>query len=407
MHFAVLKNDIGSILMKSQATNHLFETPFGDFNLKRIPDNDKNLLAWNSADRYLLKHLFSLQEAGDIDLHKAKILILNDAFGALTVPLSQFSCDSYGDSFVSQEAIKKNSIYGTAMLDNINFLKSTETLTSQYDIVLFKEVKNQGFLQDEMLKIAQNITPNALVIGAFMAKNLQQNSIKILNKTIGDTQASLAWKKARLLFIKPKQHDQNTVEASQISTYTLEGGNETIYNLPNVFSKNKLDIGTRLFLQHLPQPEENEDNNYKSIIDLGCGNGVLALKMAQRFPEAKLTCVDESYMALASAKMTLEANVNVEHRDLNYIESNALLGFSENSTDLIVCNPPFHQQLVVSDSVAWQMLQHSKTVLKKGGELWIVGNRHLDYHVKLQKIFGNYKLIASNNKFVILTAFKN
>ena len=33
-----------------------FTTPFGDFNLKRIPDNDKNLFAWNSADRYLLNH---------------------------------------------------------------------------------------------------------------------------------------------------------------------------------------------------------------------------------------------------------------------------------------------------------------------------------------------------------------
>ncbi len=397
--------------MKSKATPHLFETPFGDFNLKRIPDKDKNLLAWNAADKYLLKYLFSLQEAGTIDLHKAKILILNDTFGALSVPLSQFSCDSYSDSFVSQEAIKKNSIYGTATLDNINLLKSTEALSSHYDIVLFKEVKNQSFLQDEMRKVAQHLKPDALVIGTFMAKNLQHNSIKILNKSIGDTQASLAWKKARLVFVQPKQLNTPKFEPTQVSSYSLEVTDEKIYSLPNVFSKNKLDLGTRLFLQHLPQPleasEKNIENNYKSIIDLGCGNGVLALKMAQRYPDATLSCVDESYMALASAKMTLEANLSVEHRDIHYVEANVLSGFSENSTDLIVCNPPFHQQLVVSDSVAWQMLQQSKKVLTKGGELWLVGNRHLDYHLKLQKIFGNYKLIANNNKFVILKAFKN
>jgi len=396
--------------MNNQVTNTLFETPFGDFNLKRIPDKDKNLLAWNSADRYLLKHLFSLQEAGTIDLHKAKILILNDAFGALTVPLSQFSCDSYSDSFVSQEAIRINSIYGAATLDNINFLKSTETLSSQYDVVLFKEVKNQGFLQDEMLQVAQHITPDALVIGAFMAKNLQQNSIKILNKTIGDTQASLAWKKARLLFVQPNKHnsdDGDDTKTSQIFNYQLEDGNEKIYNLSNVFSKNKLDIGTRFFLQHLPQRYQDEEKKYHNIIDLGCGNGVLALKMAQAYPEAKLTCVDESYMAIASAKMTLEANLVMENRDVDYIASNVLLDFAENTSDLIVCNPPFHQQLVVSDSIAWQMLQQSKEVLKKGGELWVVGNRHLNYHLKLQKIFGNYKLIATNNKFVILKSFKN
>ncbi|MDX2503013.1 MAG: methyltransferase, partial [Gammaproteobacteria bacterium] len=35
------------------------------------------------------------------------------------------------------------------------------------------------------------------------------------------------------------------------------------------------------------------------------------------------------------------------------------------------------------------------------------GNRHLGYHLKLKKIFGNQKLIAANNKFVILKAIKN
>ena len=48
----------------------------------------------------------------------------------------------------------------------------------------------------------------------------------------------------------------------------------------------------------------------------------------------------------------------------------------------------------------------AKRCLQYGGELRIVGNRHLDYHHKLKKLFGNCTLIASNQKFVVLRAVK-
>ena len=41
-----------------------------------------------------------------------------------------------------------------------------------------------------------------------------------------------------------------------------------------------------------------------------------------------------------------------------------------------------------------------------GGELVIVGNRHLDYQDKLERIFGNCELVTENKKFVILRAVK-
>jgi len=72
----------------------------------------------------------------------------------------------------------------------------------------------------------------------------------------------------------------------------------------------------------------------------------------------------------------------------------------------VLCNPPFHQQHAVTDHLAWQMFRDAKRCLQYGGELRIVGNRHLDYHHKLKKLFGNCTLIASNQKFVVLRAVK-
>ncbi len=396
--------------------NQHYETPFGDFNLIRIPDTDKNLQAWNAADLYILRQLAEWVQSGKLDLKKSKILIMNDAFGALSVPLSQFSCDSYSDSVVSHDAtvlnIKNNC---PENLENLTLIKSTDNIEKKYDLVLFKEVKSQIFLKDEMLKLAQCLKPGTLILGGIMAKNLQKNTLEMLNRIIGSAQASLTWKKARLIFVKPEVEalvPDKTMpvipdQEKSIVTYQLDNSKELIYNLANVFSRKKLDIGTRFFLQHFPGDSCQAEKKFKKIIDLGCGNGVLSLKAAQVYPDAGITCIDESYMAVASARMTLEANLAADRPDIIYTAANALTGYAADSADLILCNPPFHQQYAVGDAIAWQMFKQSKKVLEKGGELWIVGNRHLGYHLKLQKIFANQKLIAANNKFVIIKAVKN
>ena len=76
------------------------------------------------------------------------------------------------------------------------------------------------------------------------------------------------------------------------------------------------------------------------------------------------------------------------------------------AADRILCNPPFHQLQAITDHIAWQMFSDAHRVLPQGGELWIVGNRHLDYHNKLKRLFGNAQVVASNSKFVILKAIK-
>jgi 16S rRNA G1207 methylase RsmC len=69
-------------------------------------------------------------------------------------------------------------------------------------------------------------------------------------------------------------------------------------------------------------------------------------------------------------------------------------------------NPPFHQQHSNGDAIAWNMFKDARRVLIGGGELWVVGNRHLGYHAKLKKLFGNCETLAANKKYVILKATK-
>ncbi|MFC9062651.1 class I SAM-dependent methyltransferase, partial [Streptomyces sp. NPDC057074] len=83
-----------------------------------------------------------------------------------------------------------------------------------------------------------------------------------------------------------------------------------------------------------------------------------------------------------------------------------LAGVPDGSVDLVLNNPPFHSHQATTDATAWRMFTGARRVLRPGGELWVVGNRHLGYHVKLKRLFGNSDLVASDSRFVVLRAVR-
>ncbi|MCY1419825.1 Ribosomal RNA large subunit methyltransferase G [compost metagenome] len=164
-----------------------------------------------------------------------------------------------------------------------------------------------------------------------------------------------------------------------------------------MFCREGLDIGTRAFLPHLPQ-----NLGPARVADLGCGNGVLAIASALDNPQAHYTLVDESYMAVQSARENWQAALG--DRPVDIRAGDGLAGQPADSLDVVLCNPPFHQQQVVGDFLAWRMFQQARSALVTGGQLWIVGNRHLGYHAKLKRLFRGVEQMAANPKFVVLKA---
>ncbi|MGW3909121.1 class I SAM-dependent methyltransferase, partial [Streptomyces sp. NPDC005056] len=76
------------------------------------------------------------------------------------------------------------------------------------------------------------------------------------------------------------------------------------------------------------------------------------------------------------------------------------------SVDLVLNNPPFHSHQATTDATARTMFHGARTALRQGGELWVVGNRHLGYHTQLRRTFGNCTTVAGDPKFVVLRAVK-
>ncbi|WCE29076.1 methyltransferase [Vibrio sp. SCSIO 43137] len=363
--------------------------------LYRYPKRANDLLqAWDAGDEYLISHVEELQLA-----EGKNIVILNDQFGALSCWFSaKHNVTMVSDSFLACQGTADN--LKLNQCNAITQLNALDDLPEKIDLVLFKLPKSNRLLTWQLSQLRARLDSNCPVIAVNKAKDIHSSTLKLFEKHLGTTQTSLAKKKHRLVFSKADSKAGAMI--NPVTEWQVDGENYHLKNYPNVYSGESLDLGARFMLNHIPS-----NDRYKHIIDLGCGNGVLSVKAAQQNPQAKITCVDESFMAVESAKLNLQAALGEEHNS-SFVANNCLDGFAAESADLVLCNPPFHQQNAITDHIAWQMFCDAKHVLNNNGQLLVIGNRHLSYDNKLSRLFGKQqvKLIASNRKFVILQATK-
>jgi 16S rRNA (guanine1207-N2)-methyltransferase len=118
-----------------------------------------------------------------------------------------------------------------------------------------------------------------------------------------------------------------------------------------------------------------------------------------------VTFVDESYQAVASAEATFRTNAGAGAK-AEFLVGDGLSGVPAGTVDLVLSNPPFHTHQATTDATAWRMFTGARDALRPGGELWVIGNRHLGYHLKLRRLFGGCEVVASDPKFVVLRAVK-
>ncbi|MEG5264770.1 methyltransferase [Pseudomonas sp. JDS28PS106] len=369
-------------------------SPFAQLDLIRQPEQqDEPLQAFDAADEYLLDHVaqtgLTLQ---------TRVLVLNDSFGALAASLARHATViSSTDSYLAAQGLEKNLARNGMPYDAVPLIPASAPLTGPFDWVLIRVPKTLALLEEQLIRLQGQLAPGARVVAAAMVKHLPRSAGDLLETYIGPVQASLAVKKARLLFATPQPHEP--FESPYPTRYRLDQPAIELINHANVFCREGLDIGTRAFLPWLPK-----GLGAARVADLGCGNGVLAIASALDNPEAQYTLVDESFMAVQSAASNWQAALG--ERPVTIHAGDGLAAQEPDSLDVVLCNPPFHQQQVVGDFLAWRMFLQARTALVTGGALYIVGNRHLGYHSKLARLFRGVEQVAATPKFVILKARK-
>ena len=175
------------------------------------------------------------------------------------------------------------------------------------------------------------------------------------------------------------------------------GFNLCFRSCDSIFSKNKVDDGTRSLLNAINEKCELTGHG----LDLGCGLGVIAIALIKRY-NVTFDMVDINKTAVKLSKTNLIKNNVVDSANVYYSD-----GFSEvnNEFDFIVTNPP----IKTGKKLLFDLMQGAFNHLKDNGQLILVirkdhGMESLKKHI--QSIFGNCEIIDRNKGFYVLKAIK-
>lgn len=156
-----------------------------------------------------------------------------------------------------------------------------------------------------------------------------------------------------------------------------------------VFSKNKLDFGTRMLLENLPLEEIKG-----KVLDVGCGYGPIGLYLKKTM-DCEVDMCDVNKRALHLTKMNAKAN----KLDVTVFESNCYENVSS-IYDVIITNPPIR----AGKKVVYEILMNAKEHLTKDGILFCV--IHKDQGAKstvsdLEKVY-NVTILEKNKGFFVI-----
>ena len=167
-----------------------------------------------------------------------------------------------------------------------------------------------------------------------------------------------------------------------------------LWTHPGVFSWDRIDEGSALLLNHLP-------NFHGCGADLGCGIGVLSTHVLQSPGVRALTLMDIDRRAIGCAEK------NITDPRASFLWADLRKGsMPQAPLDFVVTNPPFHDHGVEDQSLGQCFITRAAAMLKKGGQLWLTANRHLPYEELLARHFSRVSKIADADGFKIIHAEK-
>jgi 16S rRNA (guanine1207-N2)-methyltransferase len=167
-----------------------------------------------------------------------------------------------------------------------------------------------------------------------------------------------------------------------------------IWSQPGIFSWDRLDPGSALLLQNLPQLEGRG-------ADFGCGNGMLAYAVLGSPAITELTLIDNDRRAIAASRR----NIDDGRTRWLWADIRAASGLPT-GLDFVVMNPPFHVGADEDRTLGLTFIKRAAACLRADGVLWLTANRHLPYEADMLLLFASMTQLASANGYKVYKANK-
>ncbi|NMA95570.1 MAG: class I SAM-dependent methyltransferase [Clostridiales bacterium] len=186
-----------------------------------------------------------------------------------------------------------------------------------------------------------------------------------------------------------------TTHDIRIVEYFIRGQRLELSTDSGVFSKGRVDFGTDLLINSMPDIRGQ-------ILDLGCGYGPIGISLAVLNEDCIVHMTDINERAVSLAKNNIERNQILNAKA--YVSE----GFSNisNMFDIIVTNPPIR----AGKKVIYPLFSESIDYLNAGGAIYMVIQKKqgaLSAVKKLNEIYSNCSIIAKRKGYMILRSIKS
>lgn len=164
----------------------------------------------------------------------------------------------------------------------------------------------------------------------------------------------------------------------------------SFYTDNGVFSKGKLDFGTRTLLESLPL-----DDIKGKVLDVGCGYGVIDIILS-KITDASYEGVDVNKRALHLAEMNAKLN-NISN--VKFYESNCYENVND-KYNVIITNPPIR----AGKKIVYDIVMNARNHMEDDGVLYIVIRKEQGAKSMLRDLEEYYitEVINKNKGFFII-----
>ncbi|WP_312372814.1 class I SAM-dependent methyltransferase [Lachnoclostridium sp.] len=159
---------------------------------------------------------------------------------------------------------------------------------------------------------------------------------------------------------------------------------------PEVFSPSFADRGTLAMLSYVTFDQSD------TLLDLGCGYGLVGIYASKVLSPAKVTMCDISEKAVELSKKNAEKNQVLD--GLTILQSDGFRNLPIEEYSLILSNPPYH----VDFSVPKHFIEESYRRLIMGGKLYMVTKRKDWYKNKIISVFGGIEIHEKDGYYIFI-----
>jgi 16S rRNA (guanine1207-N2)-methyltransferase len=185
------------------------------------------------------------------------------------------------------------------------------------------------------------------------------------------------------------------LELRLINVY-LRGRRFQFYTSSGVFSKRRIDLGTKVLIENMILPEKGH------VLDVGCGYGAIGIVAAALNPNLHVVMVDVNERAVKLAKRNIKVNgiANAEVKCGSLYEPVKDLSFS-----CILSNPPISAGINIVETI----IADAPKYMCDGATLQIVVKSKISgerLKQVFEKTFGGFTVLARGSGYRVLMAEK-